>query len=72
MNLLTRTYVDHLKADGVTSIIFCPGWCKTDLGGPNAMYEPDFSVSNMIKNISTLTPESNGSFINFEGKPMPF
>lgn len=72
LNIVTRTYGDHVKKDGIISVMFCPGWCKTDLGGPNAMLETDFSVSNMIKTISTLNADSSGSFLNYEGKPVPW
>ncbi|XP_015787322.1 uncharacterized protein LOC107364484 [Tetranychus urticae] len=68
LNMLTRTYGDHVKKDGIISVMFCPGWFKTDMGGPNAMLETSFSVSNMIKTISTLNADSSGSFLDHEGK----
>uniref|UniRef100_T1KI96 Ketoreductase domain-containing protein n=1 Tax=Tetranychus urticae TaxID=32264 RepID=T1KI96_TETUR len=72
LNIVTRTYADYIKKDGITSVIFCPGWCKTDLGGSNAILETDFAVSSLIKTISTLNAENNGCFLNYEGKPVPW
>jgi NAD(P)-dependent dehydrogenase (short-subunit alcohol dehydrogenase family) len=36
LNALTRILADALKADGVLVNSACPGWVKTDMGGPNA------------------------------------
>ncbi|XP_015787491.1 uncharacterized protein LOC107364485 isoform X2 [Tetranychus urticae] len=72
LNIVTRTYADYIKKDGVTSVIFCPGWCKTDLGGSNAILETDFAVSSLIKTISTLNAENNGCFFNYDGTPVPW
>ncbi|XP_015787324.1 uncharacterized protein LOC107364485 isoform X3 [Tetranychus urticae] len=72
INIITRTYADYIKKDGVTSVMLFPGWVKTELGGPHAILEADFAVSNMIKTISTLNAENNGCFIDYEGKTVPW
>jgi NAD(P)-dependent dehydrogenase (short-subunit alcohol dehydrogenase family) len=36
LNAVTRMLADTLKADGVLVNSVCPGWVKTDMGGPNA------------------------------------
>jgi NAD(P)-dependent dehydrogenase (short-subunit alcohol dehydrogenase family) len=36
LNALTRILADALKSDGVLVNSACPGWVKTDMGGPNA------------------------------------
>jgi NAD(P)-dependent dehydrogenase (short-subunit alcohol dehydrogenase family) len=36
LNAVTRMLADSLKADGVLVNSVCPGWVKTDMGGPNA------------------------------------
>jgi NAD(P)-dependent dehydrogenase (short-subunit alcohol dehydrogenase family) len=36
LNLLTRTLAQELKGKGVLDNSVCPGWVKTDMGGPNA------------------------------------
>ncbi|XP_015787194.1 uncharacterized protein LOC107364376 [Tetranychus urticae] len=72
LNMLTRTYGDHVKKDGIISVMLFPGWCKTDFGGPKARLFTDYSVSSMIKTISTLNAEKNGCFIDYSGRPVPF
>jgi len=36
LNAVTRILADALKADGVLVNSACPGWVRTDMGGPNA------------------------------------
>ena len=36
LNAVTRILSEELKADGVLVNSVCPGWVKTDMGGPNA------------------------------------
>jgi NAD(P)-dependent dehydrogenase (short-subunit alcohol dehydrogenase family) len=36
LNAVTRMLADALKGDGVLVNSVCPGWVKTDMGGPNA------------------------------------
>ncbi|XP_025017134.1 uncharacterized protein LOC112539117 [Tetranychus urticae] len=72
LNIITRTYGDHVKKDGIISVMFFPGVVKTDLGGPDAPLETADSVVSMIKTISTLNAENNGCFIDYEGKTVPW
>ena len=36
LNVLTRTLALELKAQGILVNSVCPGWVRTDMGGPNA------------------------------------
>ena len=39
LNALTRLLADELKGSQVLINSMCPGWVKTDMGGPGAMRE---------------------------------
>ena len=36
LNALTRVLANELKGDGILVNAMCPGWVKTDMGGPHA------------------------------------
>lgn len=36
INALTRMFAGELKADNILVNSMCPGWVKTDMGGPDA------------------------------------
>lgn len=54
-NMVVKSLSVDLKAQGITSVAFNPGWVKTDMGGPNAMIEVEQSVADMRKVIAGLT-----------------
>lgn len=60
-----------LKGQAVC-IAFHPGWVRTDMGGAGADLDVQESVSGMRQVIAGLTPEDNGSFINFDGQRLPW
>lgn len=45
---------------------------KTDLGGPKAPLEISESCDQMINTISKLEPKANGTFIQYDGKKLPW
>ena len=34
--MMTKNLANDLHKEGILVVSFCPGWVKTDLGGPNA------------------------------------
>ncbi len=61
-----------LEASGITVAVFCPGWVKTDIGGPMASLEPHQSIADLRGLIAGLTLEQTGSFIRHNGDVLPW
>ncbi|MCA9407347.1 MAG: SDR family oxidoreductase [Candidatus Omnitrophica bacterium] len=40
INAVTRIFADELQGENVLVNSMCPGWVKTEMGGPNATREP--------------------------------
>ena len=62
----------RLAAKGIISVIFHPGWVKTDMGGPKALITPIESVDGMRKIINGLTLADSGKFFAYDGQIVPW
>jgi len=54
------------------TVAMSPGWVKTDMGGPGAPIEVSDSVQAMLRAIQNLKPTDSGTFLNREGKTLPW
>ncbi|KAI0628090.1 NAD-P-binding protein [Trametes polyzona] len=70
LNMLA--YKQKFERPDFTIIIASPGWVKTDLGGPNATYTPEESVSGMLKVFTFATPADSGKFVGHDGQEVPW
>lgn len=50
-------------------VALCPGWVRTDLGGPNAPLSASDSVRAMRATLANLTPAHRGQFFHHDGRP---
>jgi NAD(P)-dependent dehydrogenase (short-subunit alcohol dehydrogenase family) len=57
---------------GATCVAFHPGWVQTDMGGAGATTPVAESVANLRKTLAGLTAADNGSFLNYDGTPIPW
>jgi NAD(P)-dependent dehydrogenase (short-subunit alcohol dehydrogenase family) len=66
------TLAKDLAEQRIMAATICPGWVKTDLGGPNASLEIDDSVRQMIAVINSFSPEQNGLFLDQAGNVLDY
>jgi NAD(P)-dependent dehydrogenase (short-subunit alcohol dehydrogenase family) len=57
---------------GATCVAFHPGSVQTDMGGAGAHTPVDQSVAALRKTLAGLTAADNGSFLNYDGTPIPW
>jgi NAD(P)-dependent dehydrogenase (short-subunit alcohol dehydrogenase family) len=70
LNMAVRSAVmDYPKA---TLLTVSPGWVRTDMGGPAAPLSVTDSVSGMLRALSTLTQGDTGSFVDHNGRVLPW
>ncbi|MDX2118004.1 MAG: SDR family oxidoreductase [Planctomycetota bacterium] len=70
LNMLTASLARELGPEGFTIVTFCPGWNKTDMGGPAAPLDPADSVRKLLDVAEGLNSASNGTYLSHEGKPI--
>ena len=57
---------------GITCLSFHPGWVQTDMGGAGAALTVEESVSALRATLAGAGHGRNGSFLNYDGNPIPW
>ncbi|PIL29600.1 hypothetical protein GSI_08236 [Ganoderma sinense ZZ0214-1] len=70
LNMLT--YKQKAERPDFTIVVIDPGWVKTALGGEGAQLEPEFSVSHIIKLVTSLSNDDSGKFFRYDGSTIPW
>ena len=58
--------------DVFSTVVLCPGWVRTDMGGPGAATSVEESVTGMLKVVDRMDASMNGRFFNFRGQEVPW
>lgn len=72
LNASMKSLSIDIRDQGVGVLILHPGWVRTDMGGPNGLIDCESSVSGMREVIENFSLAQTGSFIKYDGKPMPW
>ena len=72
LNMVVVNLAYEFKSSGMCFLAFHPGWVQTDMGGDSAPIKPAESVSALRRSISNATKAHSGTFLNFDGTPLPW
>ncbi len=67
LNAALRSAAIDLRERGICVAILHPGWVATDMGGPQAMIDPERSVTGMRSVIDGLSMQQSGDFFSYDG-----
>jgi NAD(P)-dependent dehydrogenase (short-subunit alcohol dehydrogenase family) len=70
LNMMNKCF--SIEYPEFTSVVFHPGWVKTDMGGDEAPTTIQESVLGMLKKIDELKISDSGKFFDFEGDSVPW
>ena len=70
--MLSRALAFDLKSRGIITLMFNPGWVKTDMGGENASLTPTQSVCGILATSDTATLDDAGTFFQWDGTIHPW
>eukprot|EP00075_Anas_platyrhynchos_P032682 XP_027321935.1 uncharacterized protein LOC101802025 isoform X3 [Anas platyrhynchos] len=75
LNMLTKCQSLGYREHGILCAAFHPGWVITDMGGTiedKTRVTVDVSVRGMLKVMSSLSEKDTGTFLDWEGKVLPW
>jgi NAD(P)-dependent dehydrogenase (short-subunit alcohol dehydrogenase family) len=71
LNALTRIFANELAGTNILVNTMCPGWVRTDMGGPGATRTPEQGVDTMVW-LATLADDGpTGGFFR-DRQPIPW
>jgi NAD(P)-dependent dehydrogenase (short-subunit alcohol dehydrogenase family) len=72
LNMAMVILAQELAPKGISVVLLCPGWVKTDMGGAGAAITPEQSISGMRKILEKPAAEISGKFFSYDGTPRPW
>ncbi|XP_064526876.1 C-signal-like [Pseudopipra pipra] len=75
LNMLNKCQSLAYKEHGILCLALHPGWVQTDMGSFDGHTPPltvDTSVKGMLKVLSSLSEKDTGTFLDWEGKVVPW
>jgi NAD(P)-dependent dehydrogenase (short-subunit alcohol dehydrogenase family) len=72
LNMAMAILSRELAPRGISVVTICPGWVKTDMGGPRAAIEPEVSVAGIRKVLAGSPMEITGKFLAYDGSIRPW
>jgi NAD(P)-dependent dehydrogenase (short-subunit alcohol dehydrogenase family) len=71
LNALTRIFASELRGTGIKVNAVCPGWVRTDMGGPNAARSVEQGVVTTIW-LATLPDDGPSGGLFRDRRPIPW
>ena len=72
LNMAMVALASDLRRRRIRVGLLCPGWVRTDMGGPNATLSVEESVHGLRARIAELDDARSGTFYSYRGVPKPW
>ncbi|KFP89157.1 C-factor, partial [Acanthisitta chloris] len=71
-NMVTRCLAAELQDKGILCAAIHPGWVKTDMGTEKAPLTVEHSVQGFLTVLASLSQDTSGAFLDWEGNSLPW
>jgi NAD(P)-dependent dehydrogenase (short-subunit alcohol dehydrogenase family) len=71
LNAITRVLAADLRGTGILVNAVCPGWARTDMGGPGAPRSPEQGAASVLWAVDLPDDGPTGGFFR-DGRPVPW
>ncbi|TWI05799.1 NAD(P)-dependent dehydrogenase (short-subunit alcohol dehydrogenase family) [Luteimonas cucumeris] len=72
LNMATALLAKALAERSIVVMALHPGWAQTDMGGDNANVPVVDAVAGLLRVIDELSHERSGSFLDWQGRSLPW
>ena len=72
LNMAMVALANDLRGRRVRVGLLCPGWVRTDMGGPNAPLSVEESVRGLRARVAELDDARSGQFLSHKGSRKPW
>lgn len=72
VNKVMQGVATDLKSENIAVQMLHPGWVRTDMGTSSADISAEQSASGIADRLEKLTMDQSGTFVNYDGSPMPW
>lgn len=71
-NMATRLLARALAERDITVLALHPGWVRTEMGGKDATLDAQTSVAGLLRTVDASGTGASGSFLDWQGRPLPW
>ena len=72
LNMALRSIAARNKDDGLTYIAVAPGWIRTDMGGPSAIYSIEENIPKVVDMLEQRRGSGGMRMIDFKNQELPW
>ncbi|PLX80985.1 MAG: short-chain dehydrogenase [Desulfuromonas sp.] len=72
VHMVMKSLAIDLHDQSIISVVFHPGWVRTDMGGSTAPTTPQESAAGLYRVLTGLTTSDSGKLLTYKGEQLPW
>jgi hypothetical protein len=67
-----RGYAVRHATDGRSLVLVCPGWVRTDMGGPDGVLDVETSCRGVADMLASVADKPGLHYLDYHGNTVPW